>query len=396
MTRTSTLTLAAALGLLAGGAMTSANAADLGGGCCADLEERVAELEATTARKGNRVVSLQVYGQVNKALLYFDNGEEDDVFVVDNDYSTSRIGFKGTASIKPGWTAGYNMEFDLFGDSNSNNVSVNDDEGGVDDLRIRKNELWVESERLGRVTLGQGSSAADGINEIVLGNSMIDAGVSYGGNITVVGANVLEDFADNLDGARIDRVRYDTPTIYGFILSASWGEDDVYDVALRFKKEFNSIRIAAGVAYQAADPSEGNASEADEPSETISGSISVMHIPSGIYGAFAAGQKTFDDDDDGVEPSFVYGQIGIEKRFLPYGATTIYGEYGLYDEFGDVNDAGTVGSEATRYGFGITQTIDNAALDLYAQAQFWEFDANNGVGADEDLTLVIVGTRIKF
>ena len=52
------------------------SAADLGGGCCADLEERVAELEATTARKGNRVVSLQVYGQVNKALLIWDDGED--------------------------------------------------------------------------------------------------------------------------------------------------------------------------------------------------------------------------------------------------------------------------------------------------------------------------------
>ncbi|WP_334148124.1 hypothetical protein [Hyphomicrobium sp.] len=40
-------------------------AADLGGDCCADLEERIAELEATTARKGNRKVSLEVYGHVN-------------------------------------------------------------------------------------------------------------------------------------------------------------------------------------------------------------------------------------------------------------------------------------------------------------------------------------------
>ena len=45
----------AAAGLFVGGvAMPSAKAADLGGDCCADLEERVAELEATTARKGNR------------------------------------------------------------------------------------------------------------------------------------------------------------------------------------------------------------------------------------------------------------------------------------------------------------------------------------------------------
>ena len=34
------------------GSVTLVRAADLGGNCCADLEERVAELEATTARKG--------------------------------------------------------------------------------------------------------------------------------------------------------------------------------------------------------------------------------------------------------------------------------------------------------------------------------------------------------
>ncbi|MFN3624381.1 MAG: hypothetical protein ACK4TP_10000, partial [Hyphomicrobium sp.] len=56
--------------ILAGGLMLgtsmSAQAADLGGDCCADLEERVAELEATTARKGNRKVKLTVYGKVNQ------------------------------------------------------------------------------------------------------------------------------------------------------------------------------------------------------------------------------------------------------------------------------------------------------------------------------------------
>ena len=57
-----------AAGLLAGAA-TSASAADLGGNCCADLEERIAELEATTARKGNRKASLAVSGWVARDLL---------------------------------------------------------------------------------------------------------------------------------------------------------------------------------------------------------------------------------------------------------------------------------------------------------------------------------------
>ena len=57
-----------AAGLLVGGlSVGSASAADLGGNCCADLEERIAELEATTARKGNRKVSLTVSGWVGRA-----------------------------------------------------------------------------------------------------------------------------------------------------------------------------------------------------------------------------------------------------------------------------------------------------------------------------------------
>ena len=48
-------------------AQKPARAADLGGDCCADLEERVAELEATTVRKGNNKVTVQIYGKVNEA-----------------------------------------------------------------------------------------------------------------------------------------------------------------------------------------------------------------------------------------------------------------------------------------------------------------------------------------
>jgi hypothetical protein len=57
-----------------------AKAADLGGDCCADLEERVAELEATTARKGNKKVSVQIYGKVNRAVMFWDDGGEQNVF----------------------------------------------------------------------------------------------------------------------------------------------------------------------------------------------------------------------------------------------------------------------------------------------------------------------------
>ncbi len=63
-----------AAGLLVSGLTAgSASAADLGGNCCADLEERIAELEATTARKGNRKVSLTISGWVAEQVMWWDD-----------------------------------------------------------------------------------------------------------------------------------------------------------------------------------------------------------------------------------------------------------------------------------------------------------------------------------
>ncbi len=84
-------------GILLGG--VSAQAADLGGDCCADLEERVSELEATTARKGNRKVSLTISGWVNEAVFLWDDGTEQNAYVGTNSLEQSRFKFAGEAKI---------------------------------------------------------------------------------------------------------------------------------------------------------------------------------------------------------------------------------------------------------------------------------------------------------
>jgi hypothetical protein len=89
-----------------------AKAADLGGDCCADLEERVAELEATTVRKGNKKVSITLYGDVNHQVLFWDDGIETNAYVENNSYKTSRFGLKGSAKIGGDWTSGYRIEIE--------------------------------------------------------------------------------------------------------------------------------------------------------------------------------------------------------------------------------------------------------------------------------------------
>src|SRR5690606_37197311 len=79
------------------------------------LEERVAELEATAARKDNRKVSLTVYGQVNVGVLYTDIDDLgiSETKIGNNPNSVTRFGFKGEAKAGADWSAGFVLEIGL-------------------------------------------------------------------------------------------------------------------------------------------------------------------------------------------------------------------------------------------------------------------------------------------
>src|SRR5450631_4448221 len=93
LTKTSSrIAIGAALGMTLGGfAMSShpAKAADLGGDCCADLEERVAELEATTVRKGNKKVSVTLSGWVTESMNWWDDSKNTGFVVGSKDITLS-------------------------------------------------------------------------------------------------------------------------------------------------------------------------------------------------------------------------------------------------------------------------------------------------------------------
>jgi|SRR6516162_338716 hypothetical protein len=67
-------------------------AADLGASCCVDLEERIAELEATTASKGNRKMSLAISGSVNRVVLCGMMGEARERISASTTAQTSQVG----------------------------------------------------------------------------------------------------------------------------------------------------------------------------------------------------------------------------------------------------------------------------------------------------------------
>src|SRR5256714_3301854 len=128
MTASSRFAIAAALGLVVG--VGSARAADLGGNCCADLEERVAELEATTARKGNRKMSLTITGQLNRMIMFWDDGHSRGVYYgIDNVNTSSRFSLLGEASATPWLKFGFEIMLEGEGTSASTRVSQLNEDG---------------------------------------------------------------------------------------------------------------------------------------------------------------------------------------------------------------------------------------------------------------------------
>ena len=262
---TSRFAVAAAAGLFLGGISVSpAQAADLGGDCCADLEERVAELEATTVRKGNRRVSVTLSGQVNRLLMFWDDGDESDVYEVDNNNSSTRVNLTGSATIRPGWSAGFRFIWELEGTDSSAVNQLNDD-GGTDGdgaLEVREANWWIRSDRLGQITLGRHQPATDNIilldlggggggsNDVrLIGGGMFLRQVGTPGTAGLFVSTRMIEFFPGLDTDRREGIMYTSPTFGGARLLASWGEDDTWDVAIWWTKEWNSVRIAAGIGY---------------------------------------------------------------------------------------------------------------------------------------------------
>jgi predicted porin len=131
-----------------------AKAADLGGDCCADLEDRVAELEATTVRKGNKKVSVQLYGKVNRAVMFWDDGGESNMYVVNNYNESTRTGIKGSAKIGGAWSSGFRLEWE-YREAASSRLNQFDDNNALDQsLVVRWSQLYIANKTYGTVNWG--------------------------------------------------------------------------------------------------------------------------------------------------------------------------------------------------------------------------------------------------
>jgi hypothetical protein len=422
------LSALAAAGLLAGGLATSANAADLGGNCCADLEERIAELEATTARKGNRKVSLTISGWVSEQVVWWDDGGESNVYVGGTGTTLgTNVKFTGQATIVPGWTAGYvlHLEADgsdtLYGTNQSNVDGAGLYTGTPNYVQTLQSYWFIKSDHWGKVGIGLQSMASDNAAILVDGSgSLVPAnwvvfdvgGFAYrqsGGGLSSVGlGGPACNGGGDCYGIPFNSVRYDTPTFAGFSASAAWGEDDIWDVALRYAGELHGFKVAAAIAY--GDNSGGNfgnifvsnsggapgyasATAGADDTDYFQAGLYLQHIGTGLWILGNYGHLNLDDSSAFDDNETWYVKAGIRRNWNHLGATVLYGEY----DHSELNGGSGDGIEHEFWGLGAVQEIDAAAMSLWLSYRQFSADGYGGADANlQDFDMVKFGALINF
>lgn len=341
---------------------------------------------------GTSRIELAISGQINRAINVGADGNRTKVYNVDNDNSSSRLRFVGTGRPNETVTVGTVLEVELESNS-SNDVSQVDDFGrdgedtGTVSFKDRKVEAFIEEKSLGRITIGQGSTASDGSSEVdlsgttVIGYSKISdlAGglLFYDDDAGAYADTSINDAFDNFDGlSRRDRIRYDTPKIAGFTLAADLISDQRWSTALRWGGDFGGVKAAAAIAYS--DPG-------GDSDFIVNGSASAVHTPSGLSLTVAAGTEDNEGRDDGTT---LYGKLGWEADLLTIGSTAFSIDYNRIEDIDDEGD------EGDSVGILAVQNLSDWGVELFAGYRWHSLDRD---GADfDDIHVVTGGSRVKF
>jgi hypothetical protein len=491
LTKTSSrIAIASALGMTLGGfamGASPAKAADLGGDCCADLEERVAELEATTVRKGNKKVSVTISGWIVDLGSFWNDGHTSGLYWGSKDTTlSSHFNISGSATIAPGWTAGYTAWIEMPGSVSTGfaNNQFNDNAcGGFlsgNCINVLDSYMWIKSDKWGTVNWGKLTQATNNLallpdlsgtiiesNAVLFdgggmfirpkrttnSNDMLAGDLKWASvtNCISGGGGLGADCPTGLDG---NGVRFDSPTWFGFSASGGEYENTEWDVAVKYAADWGNFKVSAAYGFAentdegchaggssstgltcggGAEAGGGGAPFQNFKKDVTSNQVgaSIMHVPSGlfVYGLWENENnqgtpfQTFNTTTFGTSNSSNandttawYIKGGIKRTWTPLGATVLYGEYAQYQNmfagacaseqslnsgfdsngtaqgaggcFTDINTGvgeNGVGNQqlvqinsstVNRWGLGIVQEIDAAAMHVFARWQHLDLNMN--------------------
>ena len=361
-------------------------------------------------------VELIFGGQVNAMILFAEQGPNDQAFVADNDASGSRLEFMAESTLNESLSAG--LEIVVSAEVNSSDaIDFGSNQGAADESSVlgdfRQAHFYVESDRFGYISLGQGDTAAEDTAHVDLsGTDFAGAGsdvddVAGGLHFFDDDGNdlgALDDFFDMQDGNRAVRVLYETPDFEGFSVvvsaensvSGSDGGEDVFAsglqpaVALTYATEAGFGEFEAAVSWRRESLNDG------VENEFVVGSASIL-LNSGINVTFAASRGDTGDQD--VNPSAYFVKLGYLNDFFSIGETRFSVDYFYGENNADFGAPGGDLVDATSYGLFAVQEIAKLNTEGYVGLRRYALDdvyvdgTRRDVG---DMTAVLAGARVRF
>jgi hypothetical protein len=336
---------------------------------------------------GQERVKLAISGQVNRAVNIADDGKNTKAYYVDNDASNTRVRFVGTAKATDDLTIGSRIEV-AIAPNESSEVSQDNEESG-DFFDQRWAEVSLDSKRFGKLSLGKGDTASNNSAEVDLSRTDV---VQYSAVADIAGGLLyrqtngdtltdvsVSDAFKNLDGlSRRNRVRYDTPTLYGFHLAGSLVSDQRYDASLWWGGQGYGFKAAGAAAV--AFPNQ------DDTDFQYDGSFSLLHEDTGLNLTLSAGLQERDNQGDATN---FYAKAGWLRRFFPFGETAFGVDYTRSVNLPTGRDDGySVGAAAV-------QEFEEYGTEIYVQYRLYSLDRDVEPSV-QDINVGTIGARVKF
>ena len=307
-----------------------------------------------------QAVEFSVSGQINRAIMVVDQegyAKDGDVQHVDANSSNSRFRFTGSEELESGMTAGVQVEWAALNGSDADGLKADGTAKKTPNgsPTIRHANVYLSSAG-GKLSIGQGSQATDGVAHADLG------GAAFLGGATNWGSYACGDSPACLsnDGNRSAVLRYDTPAIGAVNISVSTGNDDFWDAQLSVAGSMGDSGYDVRVGYQ-------------DPSETVVASAA-FSMGQGTSVAVAWSQSDAEDNDDFADE---YQYVKLDHS---YGD----GSVGVYYKRGEEGD-----QEGSLWGIGVGHNL-GAGTTAYAGWRNVEGDGLN------DLSVIFAGMRVTF
>ncbi len=347
----------------------------------------IAIVGAITAPMTAQAVKYKLSGQVNRAIVFMDDGEQSAVRSVDNSASGTRFRLKGSEDLGNGMKVGFYYESQWSSSKSSTQRPDQNSDGseGASDSNLRQANVWF-SGNWGKLTIGQTDGAGNGSTEVDSSPSGaysdrtgLTGGLrwrtSSGG---LIGGGLTEgDTFSNYDAfSRYDVIRYDSPRLGPVKLAASLGNDSIWEIALTSDMDIGGGNLLFAAFYG----EDGQGVRSGGTDNRWGGSLRYRFSQgTKIIGSYAENETA----------------AGLESDTFTVGLGHSWGSNTVVVNYSQASGV-TTGFEDEAWNIGFDHTLPRANVDLYASFFYTKLDTPSGVLSVEDHNTFVIGARVKF